>query len=280
MVARTNRIKGPLLRSSSRTLLPALGFLVAAALWTSAAAALGPHRLPSISTVGSRLFPLLWESDVLKFQGGGVKGIHPHLIHTIVYTVLGATLGISLGVMTGLAMARWTVFRGLTEVPMEILRTIPPLAAVPFLVIWIGPGIQSEMLLVTFYVAVMMVVVTLNAQQNVDPVYPRYAATLGAGRNRIFRTVLLPAMVPGLVGGIRVALGVAWGIQIVGEMFAGSEGMGQVFLRMISFQALDDIVVGIVWITTAAFVIDALWVKVARRMTRWMPIEAEADKAR
>jgi ABC-type nitrate/sulfonate/bicarbonate transport system permease component len=126
-------------------------------------------------------------------------------------------------------------------------------------------------MMVGFYTFVMMVITTLNAAANVNPVYPQFAATLGADRNRIFRTVIFPAMTPAIAGGIRVAVAIALGVQVVAELMGGRQGMGQVFSMMISFQALDVIIVGIFWIAVAAAAIDLVLVGGIRRLTRWAP---------
>jgi ABC-type nitrate/sulfonate/bicarbonate transport system permease component len=249
----------------------ALGILAAAGIWQWTADFLGPYRLPSLQQVGTQFFPLLTSSRTLSFQGGGNNGYLPHLLHTISFTVLGSAIGVAAGVGIGLAMARAPLLRGIAEIPIELLRTIPPLAAVPFILIWIGAGNSAELLMVGYYVFVMMVVTTLNAASNVDPLLPTYAATMGAKPNRIFRNVIFPAMTPTIIGGVRVAVGIAWSVQVVAELMGGGLGMGRVFSAMISFQALDAIVVGILWLALAAAALDLLLVLAARRLTRWTP---------
>lgn len=248
-----------------------LGAVAAAVAWQAAAASLGPYRLPPLETIVPQVFPLLTESQLIEFQGGGSNGLWPHLRHTILFTLLGSALGICCGLLAGLAMARWPRFRAVTEVPVELLRTIPPLAAIPFLLIWIGTTPLGQILMVGFYTFVLMTVTTLNAAANVDPIYAQYAATLGADRTRVFRTAVMPAMVPTVAGGIRVAVAVALGVQVVAELMGGRDGMGQVFSMMISFQALDVIIVGIFWVSVAAVIIDFVLVRVLRRLTRWAP---------
>ena len=249
----------------------ALGIAIALAVWEASAALLGHYRLPSFALIAPGLFPLLTESRMLGFQGGGDDGYWPHLLHTIGYTLGASALGVVFGVSFALAASRSRVLRAVTEVPIELLRTIPPLAAIPFILIWIGPGNPAQLMMVGYYVFVMMVVTTLNAAANINPVLLTFAATLGASRNRIFATVVLPAMIPTIVGGLRVAVGVAWGVQIVAELMGGKLGMGRVFSAMISFQALDAIIVGIIWVSLAAALVDFGLVLVMRRITRWAP---------
>jgi ABC-type nitrate/sulfonate/bicarbonate transport system permease component len=258
---------------NSRLTWGLLGVVLAAAVWQIVAARLGPYRLPPLEMILPQVVPLLSESTLLEFQGGGSEGLWPHLRHTILFTLAGSAIGVMAGVATGLAMARWGRFRALTEVPVEVLRTIPPLAAIPFFLIWIGTTPLGQLMMVAFYTFVMLVVTTLNAAANVDPIYPRFAATLGADQNRIFSTVVFPAMVPAIAGGIRVAVGIALGVQVVAELMGGRQGMGQVFSMMISFQALDVIIVGIFWIAVAAVIIDLVLIWGIRRLTRWMPTQ-------
>lgn len=247
--------------------------VLAAAAWQAAAVRLGPYRLPPLETVAPEVFPLLTESTLLEFQGGGNGGLLPHLRHTVLFTLAGSGIGVTLGIVTGLVMARWRGIRAIAGLPIEVLRTIPPLAAIPFFLIWIGTTPLGQLMMVAFYTFVMLVVTTLNAAANVDPIYARFAATLGADKTRIFRTVVLPAMVPAIAGGVRVAVGLALGVQVVAELMGGRQGMGQVFSMMISFQALDVIIVGIFWIAVAALAIDLALVRCIRRVTRWAPAQ-------
>ncbi|HEX5498453.1 MAG TPA: ABC transporter permease subunit, partial [Thermomicrobiales bacterium] len=257
--------------ATSRLVWGVLGAVLTAAIWQLAAALLGPYRLPPLEAILPQVFPLLHESNLLEFQGGGSAGLLPHLRHTIVFTLVGSAIGVAAGIGAGVAMARWGTVRAIVERPIDVLRTIPPLAAIPFFLIWIGTTAFGQVMMVAFYAFVMMVVTTLNAAANVDPIYLRFAATLGADQNRIFRTVVWPAMTPTIAGGVRVAVGIAFGVQVVAELMGGREGMGQVFSMMISFQALDVIIVGIFWIAVAAVIVDLLLVWFSRRVTRWAP---------
>ncbi len=257
----------------SRLIWGLFGVVLAAAVWQIVAARLGPYRLPPLEMILPQVVPLLSESTLLEFQGGGSEGFGLTSATQSCLRWPAARSGSWQGSLQGLAMARWGRFRALTEVPVEVLRTIPPLAAIPFFLIWIGTTPLGQLMMVAFYTFVMLVVTTLNAAANVDPIYPRFAATLGADQNRIFRTVVFPAMVPTIAGGIRVAVGIALGVQVVAELMGGRQGMGQVFSMMISFQALDVIIVGIFWIAVAAVIIDLVLIWCIRRLTRWMPTQ-------
>jgi ABC-type nitrate/sulfonate/bicarbonate transport system permease component len=256
---------------AARILLPVLGLVLMLAAWTGVAMLLGPRRLPSPLDLWPSVFTDLTSNKILEFQGGGSNGILPHLLYTIRQTLLGSALGALLGVAIGLATGRFAWWRAFAQLPIGMLRAIPPLAAVPFTILWFGPSPMAQIGVVVFYAALMMTVTTATAIANLDPLQQQFARTLGASENHIFRTVVLPAIVPEIVGGLRVAVGLAWGIEVVSELAGSPLGMGQVFSRMVSFQELGVIIVGIFWVTVAAAITDGAIIAMSRTITRWVP---------
>src|SRR5690606_18793642 len=127
-----------------------------------------------------------------------------------------------LGIVLALSRALNEIFSAL----VEAVRTIPPLAAIPFFLIWFGTGSLGQLLVIAFYTAVMVLVTARAAVDRLPPIYRAYASTLGASRLAVVRTVVLPGMVPEVVGGIRVALGFSWGIAVVAELIGAQQGIG------------------------------------------------------
>jgi NitT/TauT family transport system permease protein/sulfonate transport system permease protein len=251
----------------------AAGILLALAAWKGLALWLGELKLPAPETILRAMFIDLVQSPILEMQGGGSNGIWPHLLYTFERTLLGSVIGILLGVLVGLVIgySRW--LRLVLEAPIETMRTIPPLAAIPFFLMWFGPTQTAQLSMMVFYCFFMLLINTVSAIANVNPIYVNYASTLGASKRQAYRTVVFPAIIPELIGGIRVAIGVAWGIQIVTELMGAQQGMGQVFSMAMPMQALDLIIVGILWITILAATTDLLFVCAARIITRWVAIE-------
>jgi len=247
--------------------------LLALAVWKGLSLGLGEFKLPAPETILRAMFVDLIQSPILEMQGGGSNGIWPHLLYTFERTLLGSAIGILLGVVVGLLIGYSQWLRLLVEAPIETMRTIPPLAAIPFFLMWFGPTQTAQLSMVVFYCFFMLLINTVSAIANVNPVYVNYASTLGASKGQVYRTVVLPAIIPELVGGIRVAIGVSWGIQIVTELMGAQQGMGQVFSMVMPMQALDLIIVGVLWITILAAATDLLFVWAARVVTRWVPVE-------
>lgn len=252
-------------------LLGVAGLLFALLVWWAAARALGPLRLPAPEHVAPRVVSYMQRSVEIEVQGGGRQGLRPHLIYSVQQTLVGVTIGSLLGILVGLAMGWSPRLAALLTPSIEALRTVPPLAALPFFILWFGPSVQSQLGMLIFYCFLILVINTVSAIRNVSPIYHQFALTQGATRGQIFRTVVLPAIMPELTGAIRVAIGISFGIQIVTELLGAKQGVGQIFSMALSLQALDLIMVGIIWLAIAAVVTDLLFTRLAHYLTRWAP---------
>ena len=248
-----------------------LGFALILAAWIAFAEWLGPARLPSPAAVASRLFEILVRSPEIAAQGGGSQGITPHFTASIVRVLVGGAIGMSLGVAVGLAMGWIRGLRDFIQPPIEILRAVPPLAIAPILLIWFGPTATSQYVMLIGYTFLAIVINTLEAIRNVPPVHVQYARTMGASRGQVFRTIVLPAIVPELVGAIRVGIALSWGIAVVTELLGAPLGIGKVFSMMLTAQGLDIIIISILYVSLVALATDRLIVLAGGRVTRWLP---------
>jgi ABC-type nitrate/sulfonate/bicarbonate transport system permease component len=199
----------------------------------------------------------------------GTNSILPHLFGTITRTLLatffGATVGIGLGLLLG-----WKKNFGLfLETPIELLRTVPPLAYLPFLSLWFGPTYLAIFLLVFLGTFFMIVINTMTAIKNVDSVYINFAKTLGANERAVYRTIIIPSILPELTGGIRVILVYSWGITIAGELLGVKRGIGQVLMTLTTFAAISQILAATIWVDIIAIIIDRIYVVINNRILRW-----------
>jgi ABC-type nitrate/sulfonate/bicarbonate transport system permease component len=253
-------------------LAPLSGVAAAVAAWWLVAAVVGPSRLPTPGQQLLTLWEVLWHSPVLAAQPGGTGRLTADLGYTTLRCVTGVTAGSAVGVLVGLGMGwsqRLGAFLGL---PIEVFRTIPPLAAIPFFLMWFGPAPLTQFLLLVFYSFLRVVINTVEAIRNVPPVLRQHAEALGASPGQVYRTVVLPAVVPELVGGVRVALAASWGLQIVAELLGSPAGIGKLFAYLVPLLRPDLIIALILWTTLVAVAIDQLvLVPLARWGTRWVP---------
>jgi ABC-type nitrate/sulfonate/bicarbonate transport system permease component len=185
--------------------------------------------------------------------------------------VCGGLVGVIAGILTGMLIGYSPWVRALTEPVLLFIRTIPILALIPLFLVWFGGSETGNIVYIGFAVFAMVVINTIEAIRNVRPVYFQYARTLGASRFQAYRTVILPAMVPELIGGIRVVLGLSWAIVLAAEYLASQSGLGRILIMAEKWLYTGRMIVVIVLIIAYSLLLNWLFLKVAKRITRWMP---------
>lgn len=265
-------------RSSLNRFLALLSLPAAILLWWWLSRLLGPHRLPSPFTIAAEIYPTLFASRKLAMSGAGDSGFFPHILATTGKVMLGTTLGVCSGLALGLLMRWFGWLYHLLRLVIDALRAVPPLAFVPLLLMILGRSLLTQILSLSIYSFFLVVINTLNAIDNVPPIYVKFARTLGASRFRVFRTVIFPAIVPELVGGIRVAIITGWGLQVIIEMMGANSGIGKIFALTANLNALDLMLVGIFWVVVLAGAMDIVFVLAARHVTRWRKRAVKAGK--
>jgi ABC-type nitrate/sulfonate/bicarbonate transport system permease component len=139
---------------------------------------------------------------------------------------LGLALAAMVAVPLGLLMGTVPLLRGLLLGPVELLRPVSAIAWIPLAILWFGIGLKSVVFVIFIGCVFIVLLNTLYAVGDIDPDLVKAARTLGADRWSVFRKVVLPASMPGILLGLRVALAGAWGGVIVAEMIASQEGIG------------------------------------------------------
>lgn len=254
----------------ARPALGAVGILAFIVVWWIASTFLRPIQLPSPWAVARIAFPLLFESDALASQfGSGSGGILSHLLVSLVRLLLGSGIGIAAGIGVGLLMTYDRRIGWLLDLPIRMFRAVPPLALIPFVLVWFGTSTTSQVFVVAAYIFLLIVANTTNAVTNLRPVYLRFARTLGASRARAYRDVVLPAIMPELIAGLRVALAFAWGLLVVAELVGGSRGIGRVLSLLVPLLQTPELIAAILWIVVIAVAIDGFLQLLQRRLFRW-----------
>jgi ABC-type nitrate/sulfonate/bicarbonate transport system permease component len=249
-----------------------LGLGLALGVWWAFAWAVGPSRLPTPSQQLEALVEVVWFSPVLAAAPGGTGRLTGDLLYTIARCLSGVLVGGFLGVAVGLLMGWSGNLRHLLENPLEVFRTIPPLAAIPFFIMWLGPAPITQFLILVFYSFLRIVINTVEAVRNVAPVLMQYSRTLGASRGQAFRTVILPGIVPELAGAMRVAFAASWGLQIVAELLGSPAGIGRLFTYLVPLLRPDLIIALVFYTTIVAVALDQLvLVPLVHWSTRWVP---------
>lgn len=188
---------------------------------------------------------------------------------TLSMTLSGFALGALAGSAIGLVMAYSSKVREFVGPLFDFVRPVPIFALIPLFVLWFGIGRAPQVLLVALGCAVILVVTTLEAVRNVPPIYVAAAMTLGASRRRIYRTVVLPWLVPHIIGAIRVAATLAWGLGVAAEFMGSQQGLGYLIILQQTYLRTAGIILIVLIYSLLAVGVDWLIASLERRVTQW-----------
>ena len=199
-----------------------------------------------------------------------------HAITTLARVLIGWLLGVVAGILVGLLMTRSKTFYSVANPVIEVIRPVPPVALIPFFIIWFGLGASGQILLVGLSCFMVLEVNTYVSVHNVAPIYVRAATSLGAPKRQIYRTIILPAILPSLVSGFRVAAALAFAVAVAAEFMGAQSGIG--FLIMVARRTLNTntILLGTIILGVESFLVDWSIRCISRYLCRWSetPIEA------
>ena len=230
---------------------------------------MAPILLPSPWSVVRRASADFWSAPSLAYYGVEDPSLFANLVYTSENVAIAVLFGASLGALIGLAASRIWLVRAIVNPIMLTAGTVPILIAAPFLLIWFGVGRASAVSLVAFYVATILYLFAERAARNLDPIYEHYALTLGADRRRIIRDILVPATVPELLGGFRIALAGAWGLEAVSELLGAQAGIGKVLEVLAGATDAQGILASLVLLGLVALAADACAAALIARFAAW-----------
>ncbi|PIO96432.1 putative Taurine transport system permease protein TauC [uncultured Pleomorphomonas sp.] len=191
------------------------------------------------------------------------------ILATLLRVAIGFFSGLVLGLGLGLAMSYNRKIHYFFDPLVESIRPVPVVAMIPFFLMWFGIGEIGKLVLITLGVFAIVVVSTVEAVRNVPKIYGLAAQTLGATKFQLFRTIIVPAIVPGLVGPLRVAAALSFTLVVAAEFMGANAGLGFRILEARRLFNTDVIMLGVVLIGILAAVVDMLIRRAAAYLTRW-----------
>ncbi|GAB0104588.1 ABC transporter permease [Nocardia sp. JMUB6875] len=149
-----------------------------------------------------------------------------HLLASLQRIAVGAGAAVILGPLVGFVLGTSKALATIIGPYLNFLRTLPPLGYIGLLIVWFGIGDTSKIWLLFLAAFPPVVVATIAGVQQVSADRINAARSLGANRLQVISRVLLPATLPEVIGGIRVAVGFAWTTVVAAELNNGIPGIG------------------------------------------------------
>ena len=243
-----------------------------ATVWCCCTNILGGNRFPSPLDTLQYTLRSLSSSPIIRREGGGSSGFLPHIAAT-----LGSfTLAIVAGVPSGICLAGLVhgggFFGDIAKRVLEFFRTLPPLIFIPFFMLLVGPGVSSVVLTASTYAALMCCFYAISGLEQLDQQFVDSATLFGASRWKIWWSVRLPAMLPVVLGGIRVSGALTLGIVIVAEYLGASYGLGRTMRYAVSYSNALLLFSSVFWSVGVGLLFELLIAVVFRFKVKWMNV--------
>jgi NitT/TauT family transport system permease protein len=249
-----------------RVLLPGLVFAAILALWWAFVGGPGVADFPTPGRVWQAFRQLVeWPDEVR------VPRLVGYAIASVFRVTWGFFLAVAVAVPLGLVLGwRTRLYRAFNPL-IQILRPISPIAWIPIAILLLQNDDQRSIFLIFISTFFPVVVSTTAAVRNIPEIYIRSANNFGCRGLRLVEKVILPAALPQILVGLRIAVGIAWLVVVAAEMIAVESGLGYLIIDARNAGGRYDVIVAaMITIGVIGLALDSLIRRVERfRSVRW-----------
>ena len=244
---------------------PAIGLALFVLLWQIVSSSGGDQGLPGPAKT--------WESAQVLFadpfydNGPNDKGIGWNILHSLYRVGAGFGLAALVGIPLGFMIGRFRFLAGMTSPIISLLRPVSPLAWLP-IGLYVFKETEPASLWVIFISSIWPII--LNTAAGVSRVpqdYLNVARVLNLSEWKIFTRILFPSVLPHLMTGIRLSMGVAWLVIVAAEMLTGGTGLGFWVWDEWNNLKVEHILIAIFVIGIVGLLLEYLLLLIARRFS-------------
>lgn len=243
-----------------RLMKPSVAILTFLALWEVAprAGLVDKVFLPPFTAVAQTFFELIGNGQLWE-----------HISTSLTRALTGFVIAVAFAVPLGVAIAWYRPVADFLNPVLELFRNTAALALLPVFVLILGIGETSKVALVIYACAFPVLLNTISGVRTVEPLLVKSARSLGFSQFAIVYKVVLPAAVPTIFTGLRMAAASSILVLIAAEMVGAKAGLGYLITAaQLNFQ-IPDMYAGIIAIALVGLVFNAVLVFTERRLSRW-----------
>ena len=247
---------------SARVLKGALGIVIVFIVWWVSVPLVG---LPDFFYPSPQA---VWAAFV-EMMGKGV--LPSHIIDSLFRYTAGLFIATSLGMIVGLSIALSRSVARALEPLVNFLYALIEIAWLPILILWFGFGLTTILVTVVYVVIWPIIFNAIVGVRSLPIVYVNAALSLGGSRWQVIRDVILPGVLPHVLTGFRIAAGFAFRALILGEILAGTSGLGYLIFETANNLQTDRTLVGMICMGLMWLFVDNVYLKPFEEITvrRW-----------
>lgn len=254
-----------MMRKLARALPPLAAFVVLLLLWEGGVryGILKSYQFPPVSRIAQGFVEL----STTGFPTG--VSIWSHALTTILRVLMGYGAALSLAIPLGLVIGALPVVGKLTAPLIVFCRSVATLSLLPLVIVWFGAGELTKVFLIGYGCFWVMLSNVIAGVRYVDPMLIRAARIFGLKGLELYRSVVLPAALPRIFAGARMALGVGFMVIVGAEMIGTIEGLGALIMEARTFYRSEITIIGMLVIGLIGFIISAGLMALERAMLPW-----------
>jgi len=226
------------------------------------------HLVPPVSDIGVALWRGFYTSPLAKdgfWYHGGV---------TLAEILLGFGIGSGVGLAIGIVVSQMPRLEMLLGPYVAALQSVPKVAVAPIIVVWLGFGIGSKVLIICLLTFFPVLVTSIAGFKAVDPDRIDLLRSLSATRWQIFRKAKFPSAVPYIFAGLNMAAAFSVVGAVVGEFVGAQAGLGVLILQMEAQADTGGSFAVCVVLSLIGIALTAILRRVQKRVLHWMPADA------
>lgn len=223
-----------------------------------------PSFFPSLSVVIGAWLKLLYSGQLIN-----------HISASLIRAFSGFGIAILIGIPVGLGIGWYKGFADVINPLIETFRNIPALALLPLFILFLGIGETSKITIVVYACSWSIILNTIAGVRNVDPLLLRSAQSMGVNGFTLFRKVILPAAVPTIFTGIRLAGASSILVLVAAEMIGAKAGLGYLIqYAQFSFE-IPNMYAGIITLAPIGLLVSKGLLSLEARFSAWKPKNVE-----
>jgi L-asparagine transporter-like permease/ABC-type proline/glycine betaine transport system permease subunit len=246
--------------------IPYIGVLISAAcmtivlLWSGLETMgyINPITLPAPATIAATTVSMLKDGS-----------LQQQLLISIIRVLEGYFLACGLGIALGIVIGLSKKMNKMLDLIIQILRPIPPIGWIPLAILWFGIGETSKVFIIFLGGFFVILINVIDGIRQVDYKLIEVAKVLEIPRFRMIATLIIPAALPNIFTGMRVALAACWACVVAAELVASSSGIGYMIMNARQFSMSDVVIVGMLSIGVIGKCMDVALKQVERKITRY-----------
>ena len=252
----------PFRLSEHLNLLRTTSAIVVLLLWEIFGRKVNPLFLSYPSAIAGALVELLKSGEIQRQALGSLQVF-----------AIGLSAALILGIGLGLLMGRYRLAEYMLDPYVYALDATPRVALIPLLLLWFGLGASSKIAIVFLSGLFPVLMNTFSGVRTVSAQLVDVGRAYGAGEGKIFTKIILPAALPFVMAGIRLAVGRALIGIITAEMFTAVTGMGALLVRYSSALATDKFFVPVIFLALLGVALSGAVEKLQKRLAPWKESE-------